>query len=183
MERVIERLLSRKQEIFEGISKESIAAYLFIQEQYAKGKTEDPLFRFVFCEFYQISDRFTTKEWRDYYFTLFQPTDISTLLKKLESIDGKLQFSYATKLIHTVDPTKPIYDSLVAKALRLPACQNKQRFDYYIKTYALLIEIHAALLNDVRISQIIAEFNKFNGTNIAPSKVLDFLIWQLGKLE
>src|SRR5579872_3659942 len=145
MDAVIKELENRKLPLFAGITQETLAAYQFIQEAYGKGKTSDPLFRFVYCEFYQISDRFTTKAWRDQYFTLFTETDLKTLLEKLTTPGDKVQFSYATKLLHTVDPRLPIYDAMVAKALRLPQYAGKQRLDFYLKTYARLREIHETL--------------------------------------
>lgn len=96
--------------------------YSYIQNHYVKN---DEDFRDVFTDFYLTSQaRMRNDENRVPFFELLSKTkpsdsliDIVEELYKILPI-GMYEFSFATKLLHTVNPRSPIYDSKVLNYLK-----------------------------------------------------------------
>lgn len=137
------------------------------------------------------------------YFTLFlshffellaeKKTNLETILSelyKIPTLKGKntIQFNFATKLLHTIDKNKPIFDSGVAKLTNLkPKGSDKDtKIRSCIEIYNSLEKLHAELKEDYKIKEVISKFRskfKVDDENISDTKVLDFIMWSLGKLE
>ncbi len=66
--------------------------------------------------------------------------------KKVKS----LQFSFATKLLHTLDTSQPIYDSKVAELLDLPIKKGKDFADNISTCIALYEKLREAQRNSWR---------------------------------
>lgn len=100
--------------------------------------------------------------------------------KKVKS----LQFSFATKLLHTLDTSQPIYDSKVAGLLSLPMRKGKDFGDNIsacIALYKKLQEAQKELLADEGIRNRFAALKERYNTQISDEKALDFLLWIAGK--
>lgn len=104
---------------------ESIRVYEWLEAH--KGKPENPVFQFVFRSYYRIDNAGLTSDWKVRYFEFLSQRERSlrTILEGLYHIQTKkkvksLQVSFATKLLHTLDTSQPIYDSKVTELLGLP---------------------------------------------------------------
>ena len=100
--------------------------------------------------------------------------------KKVKS----LQFSFATKLLHTLDTSQAIYDSKVAELLSLPMKKGKDFDDNIgacIALYEKLQEAQQELLADEGIRNQLAALKERYNTQIGDEKALDFLLWSAGK--
>lgn len=105
------------------------------------------------------------------------------------SADGRpsLQFSFASKLVHMIDPSKPVYDSLVEKFYFLPAPTKSGigRLGDLMKSYQFLANEHARIVRDGLLGDAIAKFrDRFGSFNLADGKIIDSLVWSFaGKLN
>ena len=114
---------------------------------------------------------------------------MKTILEGLYHIPTKkkvksLQFSFATKLLHTLDTSQPIYDSKVAELLGLPVKKGKDfaaNINTCIAVYEKLREAQQQLLSDEGIKKQIAALKDRYHSQISDEKALDFLLWSAGK--
>ena len=135
---------------------ESISVYEWLEAH--KEKPENPVFQFVFRSYYRIDNAGLTSDWKVRYFTFLSQRECSlkTILEGLYHIPTKkkvksLQFSFATKLLHTLDTSQPIYDSKVAELLGLPVQKGKDfaaNINICIAVYEKLREAQQQLLSD-----------------------------------
>jgi hypothetical protein len=116
--------------------------------------------------------------------------NLETILNELYEIktlkqQNSLQFSFSTKLLHTLDNNLPIYDNQVKKTIGLPDTYNVQD-SRYKKTKALLAYyenlkmIYRQLLEKAPIKKLIEDIrNNFEWTadQIGDVKILDFILW------
>ena len=87
---------------------ESIRVYEWLEAH--KEKPENPVFQFVFRSYYRIDNAGLTSDWKVRYFEFLSQRErsLKTILEGLYHIPTKkkvksLQFSFATKLLHTLD--------------------------------------------------------------------------------
>ena len=186
--------------------KESVEAYKFIKNNYGRAKINLPLFRFVYRSFYRMSRNVPAGSDLDesYFKLLFDPKiqklakedskkALEQVLTKLYNIDKTWHFSFATKMLHTMNPHLPIYDSIIAKRLKLPHCQwirkGKNSKEAYQKELNNRIKIYSELKNQIDIgvkvkenSNIIIKWKqKYDAEKISNEKALDFILWNEGK--
>jgi hypothetical protein len=176
--------------ILDSIDAESVDIYLFIKERYEKKET-DSIFRFVYRSFYGLDNAGLTDELKEKYFYLLnnQKNDLKEILDELSKIKTlskkeSIQFSFATKLLHTLDNNLPIYDSAVASLLKLRIYGSKNKLNVCLEKYESLKEDYALLLRyDLSILSKFREKFKLMSKSISDVKVLDFILWTLGKME
>ena len=119
------------------LGEESVAVYAFLYNEFLKGDvTLNPVFQFVYRSFYRLDNAGLTPEFKKAYFNLMQQYRNEDLIDPKEIVeklymykrrkgDHSIQFSFTTKLINTIDPTYPIYDSEVARVFQFST--------YYLK--------------------------------------------------
>jgi len=141
--------------------------------------------------YYRIDNAGLAYEWKVRYFELLsqRQSDLKTILEGLYRIPTlrnvqSLQFSFATKLLHTLDSRQPIYDSKVAKLLDPPFKKVKD-FDTNvaacITVHEKLQKAQKQLLSDEGIRSQIAALKDRYRSQICDEKALDFLLWSAGK--
>jgi hypothetical protein len=128
--------------------------------------------------------------WRQRYFRLLQDArnerspDLRRICDEtIVSLEGeqRIQFSFATKLAHMVDPTLPIYDSKVRAFYFLPAPTGsfKTRLDGYFESYNFLVAEYKRIVEEHLLDASIDHFRK----ELQPTKsftnmkIIDSLIW------
>lgn len=175
--------------------KEGIPQYVFLKDRFRlkKGKiSEDDKFKSSFQDFYKLNGAGLTPAFKKLYFKLLSEssntTELRDILEQLYQIPirrgaGKVHFSFATKLLHTIDDDRPIYDSIVAKHLRLGNIYTLKGKEAKIERcetiYGRLKERHADLLGNERVKNKIKEFSKkySEAKDISNVKTLDFILW------
>ena len=93
-----------------------------------------------------------------------------------------LQFSFASKLLHMVSPSMPIYDSLVAAFYFYQEPSRKltpeQRVASLVGFHSFLCSEYQRILTNNLLAQSIAAFRKhFNPHHFTDEKIIDSLIW------
>lgn len=129
---------------------ESIRVYEWLEAH--KHDPKNPVFQFVFRSYYRIDNAGLTDAWKLRYFEFLNEGErnLTTILEGLYHFPTKknlksLQFSFATKLLHTLDTSQPIYDSKVAKLLGLPVKKGKD--------FANNVQTCVAAYDDLRAAQ------------------------------
>ena len=207
MLRIEDAVPTRRSDI-EGIIKENkskfnITLYKRLMNDVASkgvGIIDDIYFQTSYGAFYGIS-RFKSLEWKKAYYKVFKEiirnskhdkrVDIADILQKLHDIDAndgrKVELSFASKMIATIDKDRPIYDSNVAKALKVNYSSSKNS-PLYIAAKDIYEELEANYKSYMRHPNHKAAIEAFNnecpeGESISPTKKIDFILWSIGKGE
>ncbi len=114
--------------------------------------------------------------------------DIDANLRELAVIPDRagrssLQFSFATKLLHTVNPTAPVYDTAAASFyFFVPPAADKAmaaRLDELVSFYAFMRhEYHRVIREDLLLPAIGRLRDRFDvGAEMPDERAVDLLIW------
>ena len=94
----------------------------------------------------------------------------------------RLEMSFASKMVALVDPTFPIWDSVVAGGhfgMTAPYANESNRLEKAIQKYATYCHKYAAYMQSDEGIEKIAMFNKNHpNVDISDTKKLDFILWQ-----
>lgn len=198
IDEILEHIQSKQIDIIENLEYESIAVYLFLQEEFKKGSvTDNYLFQFVYRSFYRLDNAGLSKGFKSEYFrvmeeyrkqTSIDPIDIVKRLypfKRLKG-DNSIQYSFATKLINTINPEYPIYDSEIALVFRFPVHYIKdinKRLERYQQQQACIIDTYKNIIESKCLKTTLKLFDeRFKGNDLSVNKKLDFIVWSTGKL-
>lgn len=173
--------------------KEGIFKYLKIKGMYEKGRNsiDETEFQRIYCDFYKINAIRPSKEWKAKYFALMKKyydkkdTSFATILKEAPK-SGKncssMPFSFASKLLHTINNDKHIWDSRVLKYYKLPLRPTGNIGDdvRIAKANEIYEEIYKKHLENMK--SYIALFDKLfkdvpGVDKISKMKKIDFIIW------
>jgi hypothetical protein len=116
------------------------------------------------------------------------PPDLAALATALHATpthgNGRqsLQFSFASKLLHMVSPSAPIFDSLVAAFYFYEEPNRKlplqQRIASFVGFHNFLCgEYRLVISQNLLASSIVAFRNHFNPVHFTDEKIIDSLIW------
>jgi len=177
-----------------GNRKDDIDRYFYITSVFAQNEpiSGNEEFKKKYKSFYVMRTAGLSQQHFDKYFELLdrRENNLETILNELYEIktlknQNSLQFSFATKLLHTLDNNLPIYDNLVKKTLGLPDPYNVQDSPYkktkkLLAYYANLKMIYRQLLAEAPIKRIIDDIRKkfgWTANQINDVKILDFILW------
>ena len=148
-------------------------------------------FKSVFSQFYGIK-RFVDDNFINKYYTQMNELrgkkeyDVRQLTKDLIDNDGKIQFSFATKMLNIMNDEKyPIYDSNVAKAFAIYTIDSKNledKIDNYVTNYAIIEKVYTELLE--KHKQIITNFRevfKYTEKELSDMRIIDIIVWKIGE--
>ena len=194
--RIIKEIDEKQDGILSELTFESIAVYSFLKNEYAKENIRNNLvFHFVFRSYYGLDNAGLSDGIKSHFFELLaeKQTNLGLILSKLYEIprlqdDNSIQFSFATKLLHTIDNDKPIFDSNVEKStnIKLRGSDRDTKIRSRIEAYDSLEKLYAKLKEDDKTKKLISKFRlkfKVDEEKISDTKVLDFIMWSLGKLK
>lgn len=202
LDNIIDGIIKNSNKIIEQISQEDIDVYCFIQDRFnnTKGNIKvDSIFKFLFKHYYFRNNFWVySKSFFKAYFTIFSNNSLQERIKLENDINHvhneildflythrkKLEFSYTTKMIHTVKPLYPIYDSNVVKALNLENFYRKERDkkNYYFSIYNEIRRIYNQIILNKSLKDVIEDFRKKrNISKLHEIKILDFIFWSAGK--
>lgn len=184
-------------QIFSNLSEESIAVYEFIRWEFEKSEeTRSDIFQFVYSRFYGMTPPRATPEFVDNYFNILKKSNRHSKLEEIanqlavEDSNGnkKLYFSFATKLLHTIDNEKPIYDNRVAEVFNMTPRSDikdfKKKLALYCKRIDEIRNVYKEIFRRKLIKDVLKKFDsKYKHQKMSNMKKLDFLVWTLGKLQ
>lgn len=192
---IIKNITHNQDKILSRIDQESISVYLYLKKEYEKGDIqENKVFHFVFRSFYRLDNAGLGDDLKNHYFKLLsnKNTNLGKILLELynfKTLKGSntIQFSFATKLLHTIDNHLPIFDAEASRVLKIRVSGNskEEKIKSCFITYEKMKDIYSKLLNDKEILKLIYKFkNKFKlkDKEMTDEKVLDFIIWTFGKI-
>jgi len=148
----------------------------------------DSLFRAAYCYFYDIKTYMSEPEnnkWLENYFTLMtkytkpdappvEENEIEAVIKTING-NGKRNLSFASKLLHTVNPSLPIWDGNLKEALK-DHLNEKNDLTNYLKLKTVLED--ELVKNQTKINDFDERYKVGNKL-----KSLDFILWALGKID
>ncbi|MGD1069673.1 MAG: hypothetical protein ABSB15_05990 [Bryobacteraceae bacterium] len=159
---------------------------------------ETPQYQGRYRKYWAMNAARLSAPWCDAYFgelrsALDCPTSLGDLVDRLYGMpthgNGRrsLQFSFATKLLHTADRRTPIYDSFVASFYFFQPLDGdralQDRIDHLLSFQNFLsAEYKRILENGFLASSIQAFRSKFNPQHFTDVKIVDLLIWAWAKV-
>lgn len=145
-----------------------------------------------FTYYYKI--RRDKGKWLDSFYTYMYENrnnkDITfrDVLEYLSRLENKLEMSFTSKMLHTLNNRCPIWDSQVCKALRLYVqCASRDDIDARIakgvEAYNKLIKKVDDILSSPKGGAIVAYFDMYfpNYTWMSETKKVDTYLWSIGK--
>jgi hypothetical protein len=151
---VLDKLLNHRDGAVSALDRQAVAVYLFITERFTSTSdiSTDQVFQFIFRSYYRLDGAGLGDEFKIAYFQLLQRhrADPHPDLRRLCEAFGEhetirrtqsLQFSFATKLLATIDPAQPIYDSYVAKVFDFNPPYHVQDFSDRLERFMTFYEI------------------------------------------
>lgn len=185
--------------IVENIAYESVAVYLFLRDEYARGNIiTNHVFQFVYRSFYRIDYAGLTDNFKNEYFRLLEShregnnVDLRQLVRQLNDIpnhrgDRTIQFSFVTKLANTVNENFPIYDSNVAYVygFRRPLSNKPfdSRLDEFMNQYDELRNSYSEIIDGRLLEEALEVFRGRFGQQMHVVKKIDFIMWSCGNLR
>ena len=125
--------------------------------------------------------------WRLAFFNLLEASkteavEFPDLLSALYRATGRIEASFASKLLATIDPSQPIYDSIVRQNLRLPVRRGSAavRMAMLCEDHATIGRAYAAIIDTPEFGQLKQAFDRRfpSYACFTDVKKLDFMIWQ-----
>lgn len=163
--------------------------YLIIREQIKTSENlfEDSVFRTNVNGFYKIRQR--KKEFYDSYFTFMEDNKnnknltFEETLRHFHSMFNRIEKSFSSKLIATINPELPVWDTVVMSNIESQLIQkfskNTDKIEMCIITYDAMKEWFVNTLNNSRGKNYIEKFDlKFPDCPITNIKKIDLILWQ-----
>ncbi len=161
------------------------ARYCWIQENlWCSNVSSDEIFQKRFNVFYRVR---RGKSWRQSYYALLEaakPAGIAfpDALDALRCETGRIEASFASKLVATLDPSKPVVDSIVLGhfELRLPYRKLPDRHAKVVALYRQLCTNYAQLIDSPTGVLLTELFDlRYPGNILTPLKKIDLVLWQI----
>jgi hypothetical protein len=197
---VLDKVLRLREQAAGALDRHAVPVWLFLNDHLNRTPDirSDYLFQFLFRSFYRLDNAGLSDDFKAAYFELLQKhrggplpalRDLCERLALHDTKKGKrsLQFSFATKLLATIDPQQPLYDSFVASlfGFRRPdhLKDPSKRLDRLLDFYYLLRETSRWLPDQAGFIEVKAAFaNRHEGWgDVPPTKQVDLILWATGK--
>jgi hypothetical protein len=157
--------------------------YIVIMTQYSKVNISvDSEFQKLFNGYYRVRRE---QHWREQYYDVFQsvksesPT-FEAILRQLYNKTGQIEASFTSKMLATIEPEKPVWDSRVLRALGLSQnYYNKERIDNCVKTYSQIQSWYDEYLMTEEAADCIKVFDEYmpDYRIVSSVKKIDFFLW------
>lgn len=162
--------------------KKDMVAYFDIMK--AAGHPERPEFQKKYDAFYRVR---RDEAWRKEYFRLMATfgkrgnASFGEILHRLHQATGQIEASFASKMLATLDPDKPIWDSKVLEALqlRLAGSNPNVRFSNAVVLYEHICKWYQDFMKTDAAIEMLQRFDKeFPEFQImSQTKKIDFILW------
>lgn len=146
--------------------------------------SSDADFQWLYYRFYRVR---RNAEWQAAYYEIMQRekagTDLSfeDILRELHERTGNVETSFTSKIIATLDPDRPIWDSIVLErlGLKLRETTAKAKLENAVGVYESIVCWCADYLTTEDAALNIALFDELlpDYAWLTPVKKLDFLLW------
>ena len=146
--------------------------------------THDREFQSRFNGFYRVR---RNADWRSVFYNILQeeksePRAFTEVLHELHGATGRIEASFASKLSATVDPSKPVIDSIILKnlSLRLPRYGTvPTRMVRIVELHDRLTQIFSDYLGTEMGRYLLTRFEEsYPNAQLTRVKMLDLVLWQ-----
>lgn len=143
----------------------------------------DATFQRTFNGFYRVRKNAV---WRAAFYELMEtaktrPLGFADVLGSLRASVGSVEASFASKLVATLDPERPVWDQFVLTnlGLRKPYAYQRDQFDRTLRVYEELQRRHAELVRSP-VGRLICErfVARHPGAVLTDAKRVDLVLWQ-----
>lgn len=169
--------------------KNRIEKYFEIMNRFSNPNfKEDEDFRRLFNDFYKIRQR--PKKFYDLLYSYLESNKNSNIkfediLKYFQDEYGSIEKSFSSKVLATINPDMPIWDTEVLKKLgmKAPSQSAKNRFEKTIEMYYEILLWYKEYLETENALEAIKEFDKVfpNDTTTTKVKKIDLILWSIRK--
>lgn len=169
-------------EVEDGLPK-----YLAIQQRFGEvDVSQDNDFQSRFKAFYRVRRNPT---WQQPYFEIMQEmkqrgqnVSFAEVLDRIHDDTGCWEASFASKLVATLDPSKPVIDSKVLKNLgiRLPGYTHPEtRRDRIVEVYERLNRrMNGIVASDLGAFMVELFEKRYGKSVVSNMKMMDFILWK-----
>lgn len=190
-------------DIIKSFKQESIDVYLFLKSKLdTTDVTYNHLFQYVYRHFYGMNRAGLTDQfYKEYFKTLEkyknkpESFNLEKAIKRFLEFNSRtrkgkeeksLQFSFLTKLSHSINPKNPIYDQFVCKACGISQYYDSgksKKIERLLDAYKKIESIYLSITKENLLSQVVKEFDEnFNTEKLTTTMKYDFIFWEAGKL-
>lgn len=162
-----------------------LAQYQWLQQQFTTNLNahNDETFRRRFNHFYRVR---RNTVWQDSYFAIMgrakrETLQFNAVLDTLRQATNRLEASFASKLIATINPSLPVIDKFVLKnvGLALPGQYVPNRDAAIIRLHSALQASFDAYLQTEDGQYLVREFRRqYPNAGVTEVKMLDLVLWQ-----
>ena len=149
-----------------------------------RGDPASPEFRRAFNGYYRIR---RNEEWRQHYYDLFvkakdERLSFEQIITELYQLTGNVESSFSSKMLATIDASKPIWDQYVLQNLGLELTEKTQEeklqnavilYDRIVNWYTDYLTTDEARENIGEFDRLLPEYERVNDT-----KKIDCLLWR-----
>lgn len=137
-----------------------------------------------FSGFYRVR---RDPQWKSQYFRLLESSkpngiDFPEALREISQRCGRIEASFASKLVATLDPAKPVIDKFVLEyfEMQLPRWGSSNREIKMIELYGELCDRYRDLMNGPTGKRIQELFDfRYPDLGLSELKKVDLVLWQI----
>jgi len=176
-----------------------IDPYLKMAEMFNAGRVSDnDEYKTIYRKYWQLNAARLCDHYCNHYFQVMEDyrqeahIDIEDVVKALYEVPSNskgrktIQFSFATKLLHTIDNTRPVYDSLVGDFYFFPQVKPSWKYSKKLtactRAYEFLVREYKRILDEGLLSESIRKCRERFGLprTYTDQKIIDTLLWKFG---
>lgn len=164
---------------------EGLKKYCWLQATLAIADVaRDREFQIKFNGFYRVR---LNASWQSAYYAIFQqeiigPTSYAGVLRALHAATGRVEASFASKLTASVDPGKPVIDSVVLRNLGLRLSRNgagEERLERVVELHDRIGRDFSDYLDSDMGRYLLTRFEKvYPNRQLTDVMMLDLILWQ-----
>lgn len=178
--------LDIKKVLLDSGVKRGVDKYAEISQSFALiNVNADKAFQKKFNGFYRVR---RNTDWQSAYYDIMErgktaKLSFESVLKELYEKTGRVEASFASKLLHTLNNDLPIWDKFVLQnlGLKMPLCNGEKKIQNAIFLYQQIVLWYEKSLSTIEISQKLLEFDEAFPEYkwFSKTKKLDFMLWQM----
>ena len=173
-------------------ARNGIENYIAIRDRlYVVDVSQDRDFQRLYNHFYKVRQK--SREWYVTYYWLLETykrsrPEFSVILEEIRKrLDGAYEPSFSSKLVATIDPWKPIWDTNVLRNTELvaPPYASPSKHQDAVAAYASIVAWYREFMTsrDARCWVNLFNIHVEHYYKITDSKKIDFILWQLRDLK
>ena len=148
-----------------------------------RGDPASPDFQRAFNGYYRIR---RNEEWRRHYYDLFakaktEQYSFKQIITELYRLTGNVEASFSSKMLATIDASKPIWDQYVLQNLgfELMGKTQEEKLQNAVALYAQIVNWYTDYLTTDEARKNIREFNRLlpEYAWVNDTKKIDCLLW------